>query len=140
MGTLTGMPWPWSSVIRSSSTKGTDTSTAPVSCQVQQQPCRSIFPPWPWPSVIRSNSTQGERHQDHDGADGGAVAVPLDLPAVAVAVGDPEQLHQVNDSKTTMEQTVEQSPCRRSSPENRDYSPWMQVLTVDILPAVSTEE
>ena len=60
---------------------------------------------------------------------GGAVAVPLDLPAVAVAVGDPEQLHQVNGSKTTMEQTVEQSPCRRSSPENRDYSPWMQVLT-----------
>ena len=40
-----------------------------------------------------------------------------------MVVGDPEQLHQVNGSKTTMEQTVEQSPCRRSSPENRDYSP-----------------
>ena len=53
-----------------------------------------------------------DRHQDHDGADGGAVAVPLDLPAVAVAVGDPEQLTQGDDSKTTMEQSVEQSPCR----------------------------
>ena len=33
----------------------------------------------------------GGRQQDHDGADGAAVAVPLDLPAVAVS--DPEQLH-----------------------------------------------
>ena len=46
-----------------------------------------------------------------------------DLPVVAVVVVDPEQLHQGNDTKTTMEQMVEQQTCRRSSPENRDYSP-----------------
>ena len=68
-------------------TQGTDTETAPEPYQVEQSPCRSIFPPWPWPSVIRDTFTQG------------------------------------NDTKTTMEQMVEQSPCRRSSPENRDYSP-----------------
>ena len=35
-----------------------------------------------------------------------------DLPAVAVVVGDPEQLTQGDDSKTT----VEQSPCRSIFP------------------------
>ena len=55
----------------------------------------------------------GDRHRHLTGTPrGGAVAVPLDLPAVAVAVGDPEQLTQGDDSKTTMEQSVEQSPCR----------------------------
>ena len=33
-------PWPWPSVIRSSSTQGTGTETAPESHQVQQSPCR----------------------------------------------------------------------------------------------------
>ena len=50
--------------------------------------------------------------------------------AVAVAVGDPEQLHQVNDTDTAPgSPEVAVSPCRRSSPKNREYSPWMQVLT-----------
>ena len=41
-----------------------------------------------------------------------------------MAVGDPEQLHQVNDTKTTMEQMVEQSPCRSIFPP----WPWPSVI------------
>ncbi len=44
--------------------------------------------------------------------------------AVAVVVGDPEQLHQGNDTKTTMEQMVEQSPCRSIFP----LWPWPSVI------------
>ena len=52
-----------------------------------------------------------------------------DLPQ-GLTVGDAGHLDQVNDTGSSPElPEVEQSPCRRSSPENRDYSPWMQVLT-----------
>ena len=43
--------------------------------------------------------------------------MPLDLPAVAVAVGDPEQLHQVNDTATAPgSPEVAVSPCRSIFP------------------------
>ena len=51
--------------------------------------------------------------------------MPLDLPAVAVAVGDPEQLHQGNDTATAPGSPhVEQSPCRSIFPP----WPWPSVI------------
>ena len=49
-----------------------DTGSSPELPEVEQSPCRSIFPPWPWPSVIRDTSHR-YRQQDHDGAEGGYI-------------------------------------------------------------------
>ena len=61
---------------------------------VQQSPCRSIFSPWPlpWSSAIRSSFTQVPTPTPHRYLPRCSSSAG-DLPAVAVVVGDPEQLH-----------------------------------------------